>query len=276
MKKFSAALLIVLWALCGAAFAGGNPARIGYLARLNTTEEAFHAIISNSMKTAGWSLLSDRHELDGVHFYDSLTSMQMALDARRLDEIALPDMTAEYLLGANPSYEVCCVAKTRSPMSLAMGFRKDEKELRERVNATLKEMDDDWTLAELQSAYIHDWDGNQKPVRFETFEGAATLKVAVTGDLPPVDFIAADGTPAGFNTALLSELARRMCVNVKLVSIDSGARSAALASGNVDVIFWYETSQDLTWNYDAPENVSLSIPYYKWHTFLHLRRKAAD
>ena len=113
-------------------------------------------------------------------------------------------------------------------------------------------------------------------MRFETFEGTATLKVAVTGDLPPVDFIAADGTPAGFNTALLSELARRMCVNVKLVSIDSGARSAALASGNVDVIFWYETSQDLTWNYDAPENVSLSIPYYKWHTFLHLRRKAAD
>ena len=228
------------------------------------------------MKTGGWALLSDRHELDGVHFFDSLVTMQMALDAHRIDEMVLPDMTAEYLLSANPSYEVCCVAKTRYPMSLAMGFRKDETELRERVNTVLKEMEDDWTLVELQNAYIHDWDEDQKPVQFETFEGAETVKVAVTGDLPPVDFVAADGTPAGFNTALLAELARRMRVNVKLVSIDSGARSAALASKNVDVIFWYETSQNPEWNFDAPENVSLSIPYYKWHSFLHLRKKAAN
>lgn len=66
----------------------------------------------------------------------------------------------------------------------------------------------------------------------------ATVKVAITGSHPPMDYVAADGTPAGFNTAILSEIGKRIGKNIELVQVDSVGRAAALASGTVDVVFW--------------------------------------
>ena len=37
--------------------------------------------------------------------------------------------------------------------------------------------------------------------------GEETYVVGVTGDLPPLDYVAADGTPAGFNVALMDAIA---------------------------------------------------------------------
>mgnify|MGYP002513585986 CR=1 FL=1 len=62
--------------------------------------------------------------------------------------------------------------------------------------------------------------------------------MTVTGDVPPMDFVAADGKAAGFNIALLTEIANRAQVNIKLVQIETGARAMALASGKVDAVFW--------------------------------------
>ncbi|MBQ5660201.1 MAG: transporter substrate-binding domain-containing protein [Lachnospiraceae bacterium] len=57
------------------------------------------------------------------------------------------------------------------------------------------------------------------------FEGARTIKIGVTGDLPPMDFVAANGKAAGFNIALLTEIANRAQVNKTLadrqINVDS-------------------------------------------------------
>ena len=70
------------------------------------------------------------------------------------------------------------------------------------------------------------------------FDGARTIKIGVTGDLPPMDFVAANGKAAGFNIALLTEIANRAQVNIELVQIESGSRPMALSSGKVDAVFW--------------------------------------
>ena len=59
-----------------------------------------------------------------------------------------------------------------------------------------------------------------------------------TGALLPMDYVAADGTPAGFNTAILAELGKRLNVNIELVQVDSLGRASALVSGQVDLVFW--------------------------------------
>ena len=66
--------------------------------------------------------------------------------------------------------------------------------------------------------------------------------MAITGSLPPLDYVAPDGTPAGFNTAMLAEIGSRMGKNVELVQVDSIGRAAALASGAVDAVFWTRTN----------------------------------
>ena len=50
--------------------------------------------------------------------------------------------------------------------------------------------------------------------------------------------ILADGTPAGFSTAVLAEISKRINKNIELVSVDSAARAAILASKGADVVFW--------------------------------------
>ena len=56
--------------------------------------------------------------------------------------------------------------------------------------------------------------------------------------MPPMDFVAANGKAAGFNIALLTEIANRAQVNIELVQIETGARAIALSNGKVDAVFW--------------------------------------
>ena len=87
----------------------------------------------------------------------------------------------------------------------------------------------------------------------------------MTGDLPPLDFVNADGTPAGFNTAVLSEISKRIGKNIEMIQVDSAARGTALTSGQVDVIFWVvvpaEESSTRPKDFDTPEGVAVTVPY---------------
>ena len=198
--------------------------------------------------------------------------MQMALEANEIDEMALPEMTASYVVHMNPDLEVCCAAHSHIPMSLAFGFMEKSRPLLEKFNKAIRDMELDFTLANLQGEYINNSD-NYTPVKFARFPGADTIRVAVTGDLPPVDFVAPDGNPAGYNTALLAEIGRRIKANIEIIHVEAGSRTVALTSGRADVAFWYETTQISDIKLDAPDGVLLSEPYYSWNTFLHIRKK---
>ena len=103
-------------------------------------------------------------------------------------------------------------------------------------------------------------------VAMNHFDGAETLTVGVTGDLPPLDLVLADGTPAGFNTAVLAELGKRLGKNIALVQVSSSARAAALVSGQVDIIFWVVVPADDSGrpkDLDTPAGVAVTAPYYQ-------------
>ena len=53
-----------------------------------------------------------------------------------------------------------------------------------------------------------------------------------------MDYVAEDGSFAGFNTAILAEIGKRLEKNIELVQTDSVGRALALAQGKVDVVFW--------------------------------------
>ena len=240
--------------------------KLGLLTKLNTTETEFSEIWHKTFapRKGDFEIV--------VRFYDSLTAMQMALNAGEIHEIVLPEAAAEYLLNQNPEYEATLVMRTKG-MGLSFGFRADSKNLAEKFNEALTSLKSDWTLGALEGVYIA-LPGvvEPKPVAFEKFDGAETIKVAVTGDLPPMDLIAADGTPAGFNTAVLAEVGRYLKMNIELVNIEAGARTATLASGRTDVVFWYEVDTSLKEQPDVPEGVILSEPYYEWNKFVHIRK----
>ena len=141
-------------------------------------------------------------------------------------------------------------------------------------------MNEDDTLLLLKAKYIDYAKDDLKPVAqhsaaitFEKFPDAETVKIAITGDMPPLDYIAADGSAAGFNTALIAEIAKRLKVNVELVSINAGARAAALSSGRADGVFWFWHNNSVDGSLDTPEGIALTEPYYSYDTYIYIGKK---
>ena len=266
MKRLIFALALIC-VLCAESY--GLEKRVlnlGMLEKLNSTEEQFSQEWQKSFAPNN-ELLEVR-----VKFYPNLNGLQMALNAGEIKHIVLPEVTAEYLMNQNPEYESVLILHSKG-MGLAFGFRADNESLRDKFNRAITSMRDDWTLSALEGMYLARAGINPpKPVEFQSFKGAGTIRAAVTGDLPPVDFIADDGTPAGFSTAVLAEVGKRLGVNIELMNVESAARSSALASGRADVVFWYEVAKGSATQPDIPEGVIVSETYYDWEKFIHIRR----
>jgi DNA gyrase/topoisomerase IV subunit A len=121
----------------------------------------------------------------------------------------------------------------------AFMMREDSEQLRDDFDDAIEDMKEDGTLDKLIKEYITDVVAGKEPkaVEFED-KGDETIKVAVTGDLPPMDYVAADGSFAGFNTAILSEIGKRLNKKIELKQVDSAARAMTLSSKEADVVFW--------------------------------------
>ena len=185
-----------------------------------------------------------------IRFYDNLNSMVMALKSGVLDAIFVHDAVADYLCARDKElfYINKFVAegdKEKVRGLLENGFHSDEFSfmltegnigLRDEINKAINDMDNDGILTKLEEQFLSEQD--PAPVKIDTIEGAETVKVAVTGDLPPFDYISENGVPAGYNTAVLAEIGKRIGKNIALVQVDTGGRAAALSSGMVDVVFW--------------------------------------
>ena len=298
---FSMVVVIFSSVASFAAMSSKHAHKIGILSYLGTNEESFQESIDNfrkflsplavsamgtvpEMQDMPRFLQSFRDNKYIIKFYDSLASMLMAVESGRADEISLPESTANYVLKNDPSYRI--LLAINMPSAIALGFRENDTALCEELNKVITAMKEDGTLKAFEEKYIKAA-GTEKPapVEFSNFEGADTIKVAVTGDMPPIDYISEEGKPAGYNTAVLSEIGRRLQKNIELINIEAGARSAALSSERVDIVFWYRTTQGVTIPKEAglegenpldnaikdkTEGVILSAPYYEWNKYLVL------
>lgn len=197
----------------------------------------------------------------------------MTLNAGEIDSIMLYDYMGEYVLFSNSDYYIRGLRISPFRMGVALGFI--DKVLRDKVNSTLYDMKESGRLYALIQNYIVT-PNVEKTVEFTNFPNSETLKVAVTGDIPPLDYIAPDGTHSGFNVAILAEIGRRLQMNIKLLNIESTARAAALSSGRADCIFWFETIENNMLSLlqlDIPEGILLSDVYYSWNKVFFIGKK---
>ena len=286
MKKLLAVVLLL--ALCaGACFAegvkGGTRKVIeGTLAYAGMSTEEYGEFVIESREQNVWNIYVNLHPAyslyvkpsDVQEYFDSVSEMIMALDAGKIDRMEFPQSVGEYFMrqGNNMSKYVPYGYVWGMNYYLSMGFKEDNKWY-EPFNSTIKAMNEDDTLLNLKAKYIDYAKDDMKPITFEKFPNAETVKIAVTGDLPPIDYVAADGSAAGFNTALLAEIGRRLKVNIELLSVNAGARAAALASGRADGVFWFWFDKATKTPRDVPAGVSLTEPYYSYNMIMYIGKK---
>ena len=275
LRKLSAMLLIVL--LCGGA---ASAEIVGRHSMVNFSEQdaAVHMSI-----LPGEIFISVDPSCITVKFFDSLSVMLMALGKGEIDSITVPRAVGNYILKNNADFTLKAFNWWNNVEStLSFGSSSENAELMNKFNEAITAMKQDGTLPLLEKKYIDMYDTRSvlPPVTFENFADAGTITAAVTGDLPPIDYVDASGTPAGFNAAVLAEIGRRLHLNIKTVNVDTGARITALTSGRVDVIFWVRGYVGNGISIKEPfidkvnnDTVILSEPYYYWHEQYFIGRK---
>ena len=245
--------------------------KIGVLSYLNLSEED-EKVLGASIRRPLMKVLflhgivteDDGKPKDGpptYQLFDTLDALLLALSVKEVGSIIVPSCTAKYICSSNDKLRL---GEEYHPENAATGIaswvlsylsdgysfmlKKDNTELRDEFDAQIAAMKEDGTLQKLIDEHIIKVAEGGEPVAvdFEQFEGDP-VKVGVSGDLPPMDYVAADGSFAGFNTAVLAEIGRRLQKNIELVQVENVGRSLALSEGTVDVVFWTRAmSEDLT------------------------------
>ena len=262
-KKFVVLVLALSLLLCSflSVLADGEKVSVGVLSFLNLSEEDYlncTQLAINAVKLLEeegyaevfkWELQNpDLH----IVFYDDLNTMLLGLNTGDIQMLEVPFSTARYLCAQNDSLQMSFIYKDipaesflhalsrRISNGFAFLMMGENEALRDDFNTAIAAMKEDGTMDALIKEHITDVisGGEIKPVLLEKKDGRETITMAVTGSLPPMDYVAADGSFAGFNTAVLAEIGKRLDKNIELVIVDSIGRAAALASGTVDVVFW--------------------------------------
>ena len=245
--------LMLLGLSCGAL---AEKRTVGLLSYLNMTEEEDESI-GLSVRAPMRKLLSihgvlsdagSRQPGNAPFFrqYDSLNAMLMGLESKEINAVIVPYSTGRYLCSVNDGLQMeteyhpenATKATDWALSRLSDGYsfmmKEENTALRNDFDAQISAMKEDGTLQKL----------------IEKFEGDP-IRIAVTGSLPPMDYVAADGTFAGFNTAVLSEIGKRLKKNIELVQVDSVGRALALSEGTVDVVFWTRGTSESVAEQDA-------------------------
>lgn len=174
-----------------------------------------------------------------IKSFDSINQMVLALNSDKLDCVFIPEVVANYLKSLNPDYVV--TSGFGSYDSFIMGVRPEDEQLRDSINKAVEEMIADGTLATLEKEHLTDIKNNTLPA---PVAGRKTLKVIITGDYAPVDYIAPDGTPQGYNVAIMEKIGERLGVNIEFVTVEAPARLLAMKSKKGDIIFWIQAEHN--------------------------------
>lgn len=247
---------------------GKNAVKIGLLTRQNLSEDKLNSLLKEKESSAQAMI---------VTYYDNLSAMQMGLDSGKIQSMRIYKSVASYLTERNKNVIVKEVAD--HPMDeFCFGVRKEDESLKADLNRVIDEMKADGTLDKLSKEYVTGLKkGDEPPAVTLPFQpGVVPLRIAVTGDLPPLDLVKADGNAAGFNTAILAEIGKRLKCSIEVVQVASGSRAAALTSKKADVVFWTVVPVEKKTNNetvglkglfmprdaDVPEGMSLTNPYF--------------
>jgi ABC-type amino acid transport substrate-binding protein len=179
---------------------------------------------------------------EGPVFADTLSEVISTLKSGRADHALLFTPTAKYYAALDDTlgYTEVLPPPSDAPevfalnYSVAMTTRKADTELSDKINSAISELKADGTLDTLLKTYIDGLSVSATDA-IPVTDGAETIKVGITGDTPPFDYIDPAGDPAGFNVELTKAVAAKAGFNVEFVTVASNARFAALESGRTDV-----------------------------------------
>lgn len=266
-KTWMFVLAMVLMCAClTAAAAEGSVLRCGAF-----IEEMENETWLSYLATQGDDIPS--YDAEEYVMFDSLNQMLLALRADDIDYFYMTSASARYIQAH--ADDLAIVEEPFIPYGYRMALLPEKRALCERLSDAITALRADGSMQALVDTWVVSNADELDSIPLPQIDGAETIRVGVTGDLPPIDYAAADGTPSGFNVALLAALGDRMGVNFELVNVSPGARLMALTSGKIDVMFWMESYQMDDTMLDL-ETVAMTTYYYQDISTLVLKKESVE
>ena len=202
-------------------------------------------------------------KLSSYKAYKNFDEALCSLKSKETDAVWACDVSADYLLKVNEGLKkvdaelTSDIQRTDAPrFSFGMALKKDSGEkLRDEINEALSSIKTDGTLDDIISKYVDNAEyfetetGKKDrfyPKNMKNKSGNGTIKVGITGAVPPLELLDEDMDPYGFCVALMDEIAGRTGKKVKFVYIDNETAFTSLVSSRVDLIFAYGNSPTTT------------------------------
>ena len=206
--------------------------------------------------------------------YSSYKNIDEALYALKTGKVAAvwtADVTADYLVnsGKDPDSDkklitvddtgtasIMELPEERFEFGFAVKNNKKGLELTESLNNAIKTLEADGILEGLRQKYIFDA-GKAEPFTEkdmiiagkaykQAFSKNDTLRIGITGAVPPVEMVDEDGDPYGFCVAFMDEVGQQLGRNVEFVVLDNETVFSSLMSGRIDAVFCYGTPGKIT------------------------------
>jgi len=176
-------------------------------------------------------------DVEKVLYAESIGGCLAMIKSGRADLMFTSDILANYIIQRNPELKSNILDKD---LCIVMALRNSDAKLRDSLNSAIAKIKASGKYDQLYKIWIKDLPVDQEPspATIEKTADSETVYVGVTGDMPPLDYISADGKPAGFSIAFLTEVSRAIGKNIEIVTLDSQARYAALEAKKIDVFFW--------------------------------------
>lgn len=172
-----------------------------------------------------------------VRYFNRYPDVIMAVKSGKIDAALSPKFCADYFIKRNADLKM--VSREPVKVNVVMAVRSEDSQLKDELDKAITALQENGTLKRLEDEWVTNLPVNNEPANGEIpkIAGARTVYVGVCGDYIPLDYIAANGRPAGYNVALLTEMGKLLKINFEFVSVETQARFAALNSKKIDLIF---------------------------------------
>lgn len=277
MKKRKIFLLILSMAIL-VIMAGCGNKNAGIIENTSDLEGKVVGMISSSVPTEiveGHLTKTIGGEPADLVYFNRRADGVTAVITGKVDAMMAPDFVADYYVKKNENLKMIDY-KEKGEGGSIMVVRSEDQQLKEDLDKAITALQEDGTLKKLEDEWISNLPADNEPSNknIQKIEGAETVYVGVCGDMAPLDYIAADGRPAGYNVALLTEVGKLLNINFEFVSMESQVRFTALNSKKIDVIFCHFKADNTSFLEEFKNNNWVGTKsYYKFNGVSLLIRK---
>ena len=226
--------------------------------------------IGVQLGTTGDIYVTD-YEKDGtakVSRFTKAADAVQALKQKKIDCVVLDEQPAKAFVEKNSDIKI--LEEDFALEDYAFCVKKGNKELLDKVNASLKKLKADGTFDKIVDSYIGADDSKKEPYKKKDVERNGRLTVATNAEFPPYEFMEG-GEIRGIDMDIMQAICDDIGMELKITNMKFDSIIASVNSGKADL-----GAAGMTVTDERKKNVDFSDPYTTSKQVIIIRNREAS